>query len=358
MNNMTIMILLASIFFISDMLSASRPFTAETLLSPALLFLTFLFFFLLYLSIITKHNSSKNHCLPPSPTTNWPIFGSLLTMLCHKPRFRWVLGIAEGRDITCLRLGSIHVIIVNSSELGCEFLKKYDENFKSRPLTVATEYSSRGFHSTVVTPWGEQWKKMRRVMASHIINNARLNWQSNLRSEEADHLVRYIYNQCRELEVPVINIRLVARYYSGNIIRRMIFGVRHFGKGGEYGGPGEEEIEHVEAAFTVLSLIYSFCPSDFMPCLRWLDIDGHERMMKEATRVIYKYHDPIIEERMQKWRGDEKQDGGAKREVEDLLDVFISLKDDKGSPLLTTEEIKAQSAVKFLFTMFTWIYFD
>ncbi|XP_008808383.3 tryptophan N-monooxygenase CYP79A68-like [Phoenix dactylifera] len=318
-------------------------FTVETLLSPTLLFLTFLFFFfLLHPSVQTILMSFKDCRLPPG-STSWTIFGSLLTMLRHKPHFRWILKIAEGKDITCIRLGSTHVIVVNSPELSREFLKKQDANFASRPLTMATEYSGRNFLSVVIAPWGEQWKKMRRVVASEILNTSRLHWQSKLRTEEIDHIVKYIHNQCEKLEEPVINVRLATRYYTGNTIRRMIFGVRHFGEGGEYGGPGKEELEHVDAAFKVLSFIYAFCASDFMPWLRWLDIDGHERNMKEAIRVINKYHDPIIEERMQKWRGEkEKEVKGAKREVEDLLDVFISLKDNKGRPLLTMEEVKAQ----------------
>ncbi|KAM0933825.1 putative valine N-monooxygenase [Dioscorea sansibarensis] len=130
------------------------------------------------------------------------------------------------------------------------------------------------------------------------------------------------------------------RYYSGNIIRRMLFGCRHFGKGEKDGGlgPGPEEIEHVDAAFTVLSLAFSFCVSDFMPSLRILDIDGHERTMKKTMKVINSYHDPIIEERRRRWRACDRVDD----ESEDILDVFISLKDNEGKPLLTVEEIKAQ----------------
>ena len=182
---------------------------------------------------------------------------------------------------------------------------------------------------------------MRRVLASEVLNPRRLQWTAKLRHEEADHLVRYLYNKCKCAEI--INVREAVYYYSGNMIRRMLFGRRHFGNGGRNGGPGVEELEHVEAAFTVLSLIYCFCVSDFMPCLRWLDLDGHERKMKENVRVIDKYHDPIIDERVEFWRGEEKQD----QEPKDLLDIMISLKDGSGMPVLTPEEIKAQVAVSF-----------
>ena len=133
----------------------------------------------------------------------------------------------------------------------------------------------------------------------------------------------------------------------------MIFGCRHFGMGAKDGGPGPgpEEIEHVDAAFTVLSLIYAFCASDFMPSLRILDVDGHERIMKKAIKVINKYHDPIIEERIRRWRSG----SGVDDEPEDILDVFISLKDDEGKPLLTMEEIKAQAAVSLIINLYSGI---
>ena len=48
----------------------------------------------------------------------------------------------------------------------------------------------------------------------------------------------------------------------------------------------------------------------------------------------------IVNERIQQWRE------GKKIEAEDLLDVFITLKDEDGKPLLSDDEIKAQITVR------------
>jgi phenylalanine N-monooxygenase len=75
--------------------------------------------------------------------------------------------------------------------------------------------------------------------------------------------------------------------------------------------------------------------------LTWLDLDGHEKVMKEKDKIIKKYHDPIIDDRIQQWKD------GKKKDIEDLLDVLITLKDDNGNPLLSKDEIKAQVEVSF-----------
>ncbi|KAK1286017.1 Tyrosine N-monooxygenase [Acorus calamus] len=230
-------------------------------------------------------------------------------------------------------MGKVHIIPVTCPEIACEFLKRQDSTFASRPITMGTEYSSRNFLSVAVAPLGDQWKKMRRVVASEVINPARLQWLLEKRDEEADNLVNHVHNKCRAGGGgTIVDVRAVARAYSGNVMRGI--------SGRADGGPGKEEEEHVEALFTVLSLLYAFCVSDYLPKLRWLDLEGHERIRRKAIRVVNKYAERIIDERMEKWRGV----GGVEGAPEDLLDVMITLRDEKGRPLLSTEEIKAQSA--------------
>ncbi|CAA2989282.1 phenylalanine N-monooxygenase-like [Olea europaea subsp. europaea] len=122
----------------------------------------------------------------------------------------------------------------------------------------------------------------------------------------------------------------------------MTFSRIFFGEGGENGGPGFEEKEHVDALHSVLHHMYAFWIADYVPWLRSLDIDGHEKIIKNSMSVFEKYHDPIIHERVKKWRDGEKE------KAEDLLDIMISLKDESGAPLLSIDEIKAP-CYEFLF---------
>ncbi|KAJ4978437.1 hypothetical protein NE237_009217 [Protea cynaroides] len=241
-------------------------------------------------------------------------------------------------NIACIRLGNIHVIPVACPKLACEFLRKHYSVFAFRPITMASQSLSRGFLTV---------GKMRKLMASQTISLARLRWLHDKRIEEADNLVRYIYNKCSNNigGGAVLDVRVLGWQYVGNVIKRFLFNKRYFGKGRADGGRGVEEKKHIDAVFRGLSLLFAFCISDYLPWLRWLDLDGHQRIVKEALGVFNKYHDPVIDERLQELRDGKEgwRDDHLKREPQDLFDVFILLKDDKGKPLLSTKEIRAQA---------------
>nr|XP_028965116.1 isoleucine N-monooxygenase 1-like [Malus domestica] len=160
---------------------------------------------------------------------------------------------------------------------------------------MATHILSSGYVTTGVAPWGSQWKKMRRVLIADVFNQSRVHWLLGKRNEEADNLVKFLYNQCSvNPNGSVVNVKTAALFYSGGVMRRMIFNSRVF------------------------------------------DIGGHAKKVRDALKITKQYQDPVINERLQEWRD------GKRTEPADLLDVFISLKDANGLPLLSSEEIKAQ----------------
>lgn len=317
-------------------------------------------FLLLALTIERKETkktmlmNTRNLPLPPGPKP-WPLIGSLPEILGrNKPVFRWIHSLMKelNTDIACIRLANTHVISVTSPRIAREILKKLDSVFATRPLTMGTEYCSRGYLTVAVEPQGEQWKKMRRVVASHVTSKKGFESTIQKRTEEADNVVRYINNRsvkncCNDNGLAVIDLRLVVRQYSGNVARKMMFGIRHFGKGSEDGsGPGFDEIEHVESLFTVLTHLYAFALSDYVPWLRFLDLEGHEKVVSDAMRNVRKYNDPFVDERLKQWRI------GKMKEPQDFLDMFIMAKDTGGKPTLSDEEIKAQVTVSIFMDLY------
>jgi phenylalanine N-monooxygenase len=313
--------------------------------SPATTLWHSLIIILLFTPLIIKllfkqkntHKSTKL-ALPPGPTP-WPIVGNIPEMLANRPTFKWIQKIMTdlNTEVMCIRLGNIPVIFVSSPEIAREFFIKQDSIFASRPIYWTNEYVTGGYLSATLSPYGEQWKKIKKLISNELVSPLRLKWLQDKRVEEADNLVRCIYNKCvKSGGKGLVNVRIAAQHYAGNVIRRLILNLRHFGNGSEeIGEPGLEEVEYVEALFIVLQHLFAYSVTDYMPCLRGLDLDGHERILKNACQTARKYHDPIIEDRIQMWKY------GKKKNKEDLLDVLISLKDAHNNALLSKQEIKS-----------------
>ncbi|KAL6602916.1 hypothetical protein ACP70R_043277 [Stipagrostis hirtigluma subsp. patula] len=318
---------------------------ASFLSSSAKLKLLLLAVMLFYLghTLRPRRRSTCAPPLPPGGPVPWPVVGSLPEMLRNRPAHRWIhLMMKElGTDIACVRLGGVHVIPVTCPTIAREVLKKQDATFASRPLTFASETFSGGYLNAVLSPHGDQWKKMRRVLTSEIVCPSRHRCLHGKRADEADNLTRYVYNLAARAGAggAVVDVRHVARHYCGNVIRRLLFNRRYFGEPQPDGGPGPLEVQHMDAVFTSLGLLYAFCVSDYLPWLRGYDLDGHEKMVREANETVNRLHDTVIDERWRRCQGSERQG------PEDLLDVLISLKDAHGNPLLTIEEVKAQAQV-------------
>ncbi|KAH7542138.1 hypothetical protein FEM48_Zijuj02G0041500 [Ziziphus jujuba var. spinosa] len=185
---------------------------------------------------------------------------------------------------------------------------------------------------------------MTRVLIHDLFNHSKTQWLLEKRNEEADNLVRYLYNLCSNggSEGKVVNVRTAAQHYWGSVMRRMMFNLRFYGKGNEDGGPGVEEQENVSALYTMLLHLYAFSVADYLPWLRVFDLGEHEKKVKEAMEVLKKYQEVIVNERVQLWRE------GRRKEAEDLHDVFITLKDEIGNLVLSDEEIKAQITQEIL----------
>ncbi|GAU18634.1 hypothetical protein TSUD_124670 [Trifolium subterraneum] len=283
---------------------------------------------------IRYHNPNKPK-LPPGPKP-WPIVGNLPEMLANKPTTKWIHKMIEdlNTEIACIRLGNVNVIPVTCPVIAREFLRKHDADFASRPISVASDIISNGYMTSILTPYGEQWKKMKKIIVKDLFSPHRHQWLQPKRNEEADNLMFYVYNKCNN--GGLVNVRIATQHYCGNVFRNCFFNRRYFGKGMKDGGPGLEEVEHVDAAFILLNYVFAFSTSDYIPWLKLLDLDGHKGKIKNAMRIMNKYHDCLIEERTKQWND------GSKNVEEDLLDVLISLKDVNNKPLLTTKEIKAQ----------------
>nr|XP_016434945.1 PREDICTED: isoleucine N-monooxygenase 2-like [Nicotiana tabacum] len=309
-------------------------------------------FFSIILKITSKllGTTRNKPLLPPGPKP-WPVFGCIPQMVLNKkPAFEWIHKLMEemNTEIACIRLGNVHVIPVTSPELACLFLKNQDSIFSSSPICMYANLVSNGCLTSLFLPMGDQWMKMRRILPSHVLSATSFQWLPRKRDEEADHIIRFVYDQCINKRL-VINLRKVTRYYCANVINNMIFSKRLLGKRIiENGGPlvelQQDQEKQIDAIFTLLEYFHSFSISDYLPWLSRFYLDGHKAIIKKAFPIATKHIDLEIDQRIHIWKH------GNKNVEEDILDVLIMLRDSNGNTMLNAKEIKAQ-VLEFMLAM-------
>ncbi|XP_070031685.1 isoleucine N-monooxygenase 1-like [Nicotiana tomentosiformis] len=288
-------------------------------------------------------SSTRNKPLFPPGPKPWPIVGCIPQMVLNKkPAFEWIHKLMEEMEteIACICLGNVHVIPVTSPEFACLFLKNQDSILSSRPICMSANLVSNGYLTSGFLPMGDQSIKMRRILSSHVLSATSFQWLRRKRDEEADHILRFVYDQCINKRL-VINLRKVTRYYCANVINNMIFSKRLLGKRiMENGGPlvelQKDQEKQVDAIFTLVEYFHSFGISEYLPWLSGFDLDGHKAIIKKAFPIATKHIDLEIDQRIHIWKD------GNKTVEEDILDVLIMLRDTNGNPMLNAKEIKAQ----------------
>ncbi|CAH2037365.1 unnamed protein product, partial [Thlaspi arvense] len=287
--------------------------------------------------IKTKDRSRQ---LPPGPR-GWPILGNLPELIMTRPRHKYfALAMKELKsEIGCFNLAGVHAIIINSDEIAREAFRERDADFADRPdlfnmRTIGDNHKSMG-----ISPYGEQFMKMKRVITTEIMSVKTLNMLMAARTIEADNLIAYLLSMYQRGET--CDVREFSRVYGYTVTMRMLFGRRHVTRENIFsdeGRLGKAEKHHLEAIFETLNCLPSFSPADYVE--KWLqgwNVDGQEERVIVNSNIVRSYNNPIIDERVALWR-----EKGGKAAVEDWIDTFITLKDENGKYLVTPDEIKAQ----------------
>ncbi|XP_010529568.1 PREDICTED: dihomomethionine N-hydroxylase-like [Tarenaya hassleriana] len=284
-----------------------------------------------------KSSNTKRPPLPPGPP-GWPIIGNLAGMIKNRPNHEWIHRVmAELKtEIACFRFVSTHVITITSDEIAREALKDKDEVLADRQESYSAELIGDGYKDVGFANYGgELWKKLKRVMTSELMSLKSLNKSVHERTVEADNLLAYVHNLHKRSEV--VNVREIATTFCHSVKMRLLFGRRHFKEATEDGGLGPMEKDHVDAIFKALDCFFNFSISDYVPWLRGWNVDGDDKAVRDATDVLTKCNDLVIDERVELWRKK-----GGKEVVEDWLDVLITSKNSDGKPMFTPQAIKAQ----------------
>ncbi|CAK8570874.1 unnamed protein product [Lathyrus sativus] len=166
---------------------------------------------------LKRKGSSPN--LPPGP---WklPVIGHIHHIVTSTPH-RKLSDLAKIHGpLMQLQLGEIFAVVVSSPDYAKEVLKTHDIVFASRPKIVAAEILSYGSTNIAFSPYGNYWRKLRKICTMELLTQKRVSSFQPLREEVLTNLVKRIDSQ----QGSPINITQLVASSTFAIIGRAAFG--------------------------------------------------------------------------------------------------------------------------------------
>ncbi|CAK9311061.1 unnamed protein product [Citrullus colocynthis] len=265
--------------------------------------------------------------LPPGP---WgvPLLGNLPFLDPDLHTYFSELGRKYG-PIVKLQLGNRIGIIVNSSSVAREVLKDHDVTFANRDVPQAGRAASYGGSDIVWTPYGPEWRMLRKVCVLKMLSNATLDSVYELRRREVRNTVAHLYRQCGS----AVNVGEQGFLTVFNVVTSMLWG-------GSVEGEQRDGLaaEFRETISEITELLGKPNISDFFPSLARFDLQGIEKKMREIAPRFDNIFDKMIDERLKIGGGDD--DGSVKKN--DFLQFLLEVNDEGESKTpLTMTHLKA-----------------
>ncbi|KAL7160309.1 hypothetical protein ABFS83_01G085400 [Erythranthe nasuta] len=287
---------------------------ATLVLNSALVVLAALWILILFI----KKSSNRNIPPPPPGPRGLPLVGNLLSL---QPELHtYFANLAEKYGpIYKLKLGGKIGVVISSPAVAKEVLKDQDTTFANRDVPVAGKEATYGGADIVWTPYGPEWRMLRRVCVREMLSGATLDSVYALRRRELRRTIRYLYGQSGSPvavgEQMFLNVM--------NVITSMMWGGTAAGEELDGGGLGSE-FRQVVGEMTGLLGMPNL--SDFFPGLERFDLQSVQKKMKVLARKFDGIFETIIEQRL-KING-ELGDGGEERK--DFLQFLLKMKEDGG----------------------------
>ncbi|XP_041992411.1 cytochrome P450 CYP82D47-like [Salvia splendens] len=263
----------------------------------------------------TDHITSGSHA-PPKAGGAWPFTGHLHVMSGGKlPHIALGAMADKHGPIFEIRLGVRQALVVSDAKLAKELFTKCDLAVSSRPETASSRNLGYEMAMFGFAPYGQYWREVRKVVSTELLSARRLELQKHVLVSETDLSINELFGVWSQKANVAGRVSVEMKQWFGdlnlNTVLRMVVGKRCFGSGG---GDIDEARRCQRVMRDFFHLAGVFVVGDIMPYLRWLDVGGYEKKMKETSKEL----DLLVGQWLEEHREREILDKG-----KDFMDVML-----------------------------------
>ncbi|GLJ52545.1 hypothetical protein SUGI_1118150 [Cryptomeria japonica] len=262
-------------------------------------------------TIMLKHLGNFRRHLPPGPRAI-PVIGHLHFLMDKTRPIHQILNSLSQLygPIMQLKFGSSPVLVITSSDLAKECFTVNDKAFASRPRPAHGQHLGYNYYNLGWAPYGPYWRNARKICVLELLSSKII---QSFRHKRMKEICKAVYSMFQQSQLQsIVNMRNVLSQLTFKTLMAMIIDDRYFGE--ELGIPADLFTHLIEETLILKGVI---CIGDYIPWLKWFDLQGHEKAMKEVQGKLDLYLQRILDKHREKGLQEE-------RVMEDFIDVLIS----------------------------------
>ncbi|XP_014496416.1 cytochrome P450 81E8-like [Vigna radiata var. radiata] len=243
-------------------------------------------------SLKVLFGSRKLRNLPPGPFA-YPIVGNLLQLQQPFHRYFTRLSKKHGK-VFSLWFGNRLVIVASDLPVVQECFTKNDTVLANRPHFLLGKHISYNNSTILHSCYGEHWRHLRRILSLEVVSTHRLNASYDIRRDELTKLLQKLARISRN-DFTKVDLKSMVMETSLNTMMRLVSGKRFYGDDCDV-----SDVEKAKEFRGILREMVSLAGvnnrGDFLPFMRWFDLDNLEKRLKNIGKRIDAFLQSLIDE--------------------------------------------------------------
>ncbi|TVU25012.1 hypothetical protein EJB05_27486, partial [Eragrostis curvula] len=273
--------------------------------------------FCLFLALVFLHakfGTGKKLPRPRLPPGPWrlPVIGSLHHLLRRGLPHHTMrdLSLRHG-PLMLLRICERVVFVVNSAEAAREVFMGHGTAFEHRPSSPGIDEMSRHGVGVIFAPYGERWRRLRRILVTELLSSRRVGEFRRIREEEAARLAASLASST-SIPGQLVNVdERLAEFVADSSVRA-VFGDRL---------PDRDSFLRMVKRGVELSSLFDL--RDLFPTSRIVRTLPRSRKAEQHLQEMFRLIDDVLRHH------EERKTGAGEREKEqDMIDVLLRIQED------------------------------